>query len=110
MRLVYHLGLPLCSLAMAGALNAQAQAHEGATIPHAAAPHALPSPSVRALQRSSPITVDGRLDEPIWTQAQPATDFRQAQPKVGDPATQRTEVRILYDDDALYVGARMFDD
>jgi hypothetical protein len=110
MRLVYHLGLPLCSLAMAGALSAQAQAHEGTAIPHAAAPHALPSPSVRALQRSTPITVDGRLDEPIWVQAQAATDFRQAQPKVGEPATQRTEVRILYDDDALYVGARMFDD
>jgi hypothetical protein len=39
-----------------------------------------------------------------------AADFRQAQPKIGEPATQRTEVRILFDDDALYVGARMFDD
>jgi len=55
------------------------------------------------------IRVDGRLDEAAWAAAQPATGFRQQSPHDGDPATERTEVRILYDDDAVYVGARMFD-
>jgi hypothetical protein len=53
--------------------------------------------------------VDGRLDDAAWSTAAPATDFRQRSPRDGDPATERTEVRILYDNDAVYVGARMFD-
>ncbi len=99
------------SLIVAGALHAQNRGTDnGAGGSHTAAAHALPSPSVRALARTTAITLDGRLDEPLWSQAQAATNFRQAQPKIGDPATQPTEVRILFDDDALYVGARMFDD
>src|SRR6266571_2096277 len=46
----------------------------------------------------------------VWRTAPPATDFRQAQPHEGQPATQRTEVRFAFDGAALYVGARMFDD
>jgi hypothetical protein len=55
------------------------------------------------------IALDGRLNEAAWQAVAPATEFRQAYPHEGDPATQRTEVRILYDADALYIGARMFD-
>lgn len=54
------------------------------------------------------ITLDGRLTESIWQDAVPASGFRQRMPNEGQPATQKTEVRFLYDDDALYVGARMF--
>src|SRR5206468_1990858 len=68
------------------------------------------SPSVQASRRGDPITIDGRLDEASWSTAQAASNFRQAQPHPGDPATQRTEVRILFDEEALYIGARMFDD
>ncbi|MGH7531402.1 MAG: DUF5916 domain-containing protein [Gemmatimonadales bacterium] len=56
------------------------------------------------------IQVDGRLDEAVWRAAPPATDFRQSEPREGEPATQRTEVRFAFDDAALYVGARMYDD
>jgi hypothetical protein len=70
--------------------------------------HAFPSPTVRAA-RSTDITLDGRLDETAWAAAQPATDFKQQEPRDGEPATQRTEIRILFDDEALYLGARMFD-
>ncbi len=56
-----------------------------------------------------PPTIDGRLDDPAWLQAQPLTDFVQHEPAVGDPATERTEVRILYDDDAVYIGAWLHD-
>ena len=58
-------------------------------------------PAVRA---TSPITLDGRLDEPTWVNAPVAKDFIQNDPKEGEPATFDTEVRLLYDEDALYLG------
>ena len=51
--------------------------------------------------------VDGRLDEAAWAQAPAVTGFRQKVPDEGAPASERTELRILYDDHALYIGARM---
>jgi hypothetical protein len=70
--------------------------------------HAFPSPTVRAA-RAGAITLDGTLDDPAWAAVEPATDFRQQEPRDGEPATQRTEIRLLFDEDALYIGARMFD-
>src|SRR5213596_4259392 len=72
--------------------------------------HPTPPPVVRAVPLQGEIKLDGRLDEPVWQTAPPATDFRQAQPHEGQPATQRTEVRFVFDAAAIYVGARMFDD
>jgi len=69
----------------------------------AARPHAI------AMRAASPIIVDGRLDDAAWSGATPITRFTQQRPNEGAPASVRTEVRILYDDDALYVGARMYD-
>ncbi|MFL5562658.1 MAG: DUF5916 domain-containing protein [Gemmatimonadaceae bacterium] len=59
--------------------------------------------------RAGEIIIDGKLDESAWQSAEPLTKFTQQVPDEGKPATQRTEVRILYDQDALYVGARMYD-
>jgi len=67
------------------------------------------APRTQAVERTTAILIDGRLDEPIWQSAPAATDFRQQDPREGEPATQRTEIRLLYDDEALYIGARMFD-
>ncbi|MEJ2217001.1 MAG: carbohydrate binding family 9 domain-containing protein, partial [Gemmatimonadota bacterium] len=67
-------------------------------------------PSVRAVALSQPIHLDGRLDEAVWQRAPVATGFLQNEPEEGQPATQRTEVRFAYDGEALYVGARMYDD
>ncbi|MEX1275907.1 MAG: sugar-binding protein, partial [Bacteroidota bacterium] len=53
--------------------------------------------------------IDGRLDEPAWQLAKPETEFWQQNPAEGEPATQRTEVRFLYDGDALYVSCMMYD-
>jgi hypothetical protein len=55
------------------------------------------------------ITLDGRLDEGVWTRAMPATDFRQVDPDNGAPATEPTEVRIAISADALYLGVTCFD-
>ena len=62
-----------------------------------------------ASRATGSINLDGRLDEPSWKTAVPSSDFTQSYPKVGGTPTDRTEVRVLYDDDALYVGVRMFD-
>ena len=64
---------------------------------------------MRATRTSASINIDGKLNEAAWASAVPATDFTQSYPQVGAKATDPTEVRILYDDDALYVGVRMFD-
>ena len=64
---------------------------------------------MRAVRLTGEITLDGKLDEPAWQTAPAASTFQQTQPAEGPPGTQRTEVRFLYDDDALYVGARMYD-
>src|SRR5262249_26109210 len=54
--------------------------------------------ATRITPGSGGIRLDGRLDEAIWAQARPATEFSQTAPHEGDPATERTEVRILYDE------------
>jgi len=58
-----------------------------------------------AAPTTSPITIDGVLDEEVWQRAPPAADFIQADPVEGQPATEITEVRIAYDADYLYIAA-----
>ena len=55
------------------------------------------------------ITLDGRLDETAWRRAVPATDFIQQDPNYGGTPTERTEVRILFDRDRLYMGVTCID-
>jgi hypothetical protein len=65
--------------------------------------------SLSAHRAVAPILIDGRLDEPSWQSADAAGDFRQYEPNEGAPATERTEVRVLYDNTSLYVGVRLYD-
>ncbi|MEO0513592.1 MAG: DUF5916 domain-containing protein [Planctomycetota bacterium] len=53
--------------------------------------------------------LDGRLDDPAWQAAAVLDTFTQVDPEEGDPPSQRTELRVLYDDNNLYVGFRCFD-
>ncbi|ALI98417.1 DUF5916 domain-containing protein [Rufibacter tibetensis] len=62
-----------------------------------------------AARTTTPPKLDGIPDEEIWKQVTPATDFIQSEPANGSPSKQRTEVRVLYDDEAVYVGAMLFD-
>lgn len=66
-------------------------------------------PVARGVRTDTPPTIDGRLDDTPWPLAPAISDFVQHEPFEGRPATERTEVRILYDESALYVGAWMFD-
>ncbi|HSU97935.1 MAG TPA: DUF5916 domain-containing protein [Gemmatimonadaceae bacterium] len=71
--------------------------------------HPRTPPVAVAARRNGPITLDGKLDDAAWNAATPITKFTQQQPHEGLPATQPTEIRILYDDQALYIGARVTD-
>jgi hypothetical protein len=53
------------------------------------------------------IRVDGRLDDEAWQRAAPITDFIQKEPVEGAPPSDAMDVRLAFDDDVLYVGARM---
>ncbi len=64
---------------------------------------------VRATRTERAPTIDGRLDEPEWMVAEPVGDFMQSDPGDGDPLTEPTQVRVLYDRDNLYISAYMYD-
>ena len=65
---------------------------------------------VTAVRAAGPIEIDGVLGDEEWAGAPVLSDFIQSNPMEGMPATLQTEVRILYDDDYLYVGAMAHDD
>ncbi len=64
---------------------------------------------MRAARATAPISIDGRLDEAEWSQAPVVSGFLQREPAEGSPATEATDLRLLYDDGALYVGVRLHD-
>ena len=66
---------------------------------------ASPPLEILAARTSAPVRVDGILDEPSWSLANVITGFTQSDPDQGQPATHRTYVRILFDDDMLYIAA-----
>jgi hypothetical protein len=65
--------------------------------------------SLAAVRTSEAVVLDGRLEEPAWRLAGAAGGFRQREPNEGAPASEATEVRVLYDDRSLYVGIQAFD-
>ena len=62
-----------------------------------------------AVYTESKITIDGELNESAWLTAEPAKDFIQRVPAEGKPATEQTVVRVLYNDEYLYIGAYCYD-
>lgn len=69
-------------------------------------PARAPRPTRRAEARrvDTPPKIDGILDEAVWQQAAVIDEFTQQEPAEGRPATERTEVRILYDEHTLFIG------
>ena len=66
--------------------------------------------SIEALKISKPLSIDGILDEDVYSISIPAKDFVQLQPNNGKPALQNSEVYIFYDQTAIYVGAMLYDE
>src|SRR6476620_9672521 len=79
----------------------------GDTVPDSMA--AAAARNVHAVRIVEPVRVDGVLDDSIWSRATPVSGFTQRVPKEGEPATERTEVRVVFDNNAIYVAAEMFD-
>lgn len=63
-----------------------------------------------AVRTTEQPVIDGMLMESFWKNVPVATDFIQNQPEVGKPSAKKTEVRVAYDDEAIYIGAMMYDD
>jgi len=68
-----------------------------------------PVRSVNASRRVGVVSVDGSLDESAWTGAKPTGGFWQREPNEGKPPEYATEFRVLFDDEALYIGVRAHD-
>ena len=98
---------PLTAFAQQAPAGTGASASVGAAINYETARLERRLVAVRA---SGTIVVDGMLDEPAWSNAPLASHFVQNDPREGEPATYDTEVRLLYDDDALYFGVFAKDD
>jgi len=64
--------------------------------------------TVRAVRLAAPLTLDGRLDEEIYQTVPSFGDFIQQEPNEGQPATERTEAWIFFDDENVYVSARLW--
>ncbi|MCC6992057.1 MAG: carbohydrate binding family 9 domain-containing protein, partial [Acidobacteria bacterium] len=65
--------------------------------------------TVRAIKLSAPLAVDGRLDESVYTENEPFGDLIQVVPALGQPATERTDLWLMFDDKNVYVAAKVFD-
>ena len=89
--------IALCTL-YAGSVTAQTSGN-GSSVP-----------AMEAAQRTGHVSIDGRLDEAAWAAAIPASRFVQREPIEGADPDEDTEIRVLYDADAIYIGARMYDD
>jgi hypothetical protein len=97
-------------VALPVALAAQAPSPPSAADPaQRAAGGSRVAPTVAAARTTVAVQVDGRLDDAAWAAATPVSAFTQYDPEEGAPVSERTEARVLYDGDALYVGVRLYD-
>jgi hypothetical protein len=93
----------LSRAALLAALCTTSLRAQSAGAEHAERPVAVAKPLV------GNVTLDGTLDEPAWADAPAVTALVQLDPDEGQPVSERTDVRILYDGEAIYVGARLHD-
>lgn len=70
---------------------------------------AVPSLAAERMLDDERVVLDGRLDEPVWRRAVPATEFLQQEPIEGGEPSEPTEVRVALGDNALYIGAELWD-
>ncbi|HLG59099.1 MAG TPA: DUF5916 domain-containing protein [Vicinamibacterales bacterium] len=98
---------------MVGLLGAGASLSPAAAQVRESSPVAVASPASRPVASALHVTeapvIDGALDDRMWRDATPFAGFVQAEPFEGQPGSESTDVRILYDDDAIYVGVLLHD-
>ena len=101
LRVFLHLALGLALVLTATPLAAQLQ--------DSRLPTGRRTMTAERLQEGEAIQLDGRLDEPVWDRTVPATDFIQQDPDFGGTPTERTEVRVVFTGESLYMGVSAFD-
>src|SRR5262245_39856803 len=97
----------LCAMTLIIAETARAQ--DGPATQAASAHTVTSSKSAAAPVVSQKPVVDGILNDPTWRNVTPISGFVQRELHEGQPVTERTEVRIVTDGEAIYVAASMFD-
>jgi hypothetical protein len=65
--------------------------------------------TVRAVRATTPIRIDGALDEPLYRTVPSISDFIQQEPQEGEPATEKTEMWVAFDEDNVYVAFRCWE-
>src|SRR6185436_4523859 len=95
---------PLVPAAAAIALLASA-AQAGAQLP-VSSRDAAGNVVIRATRITTPIQVDGKLDDEVYRRVEALTDFIQSEPQTGAPSSERTDAWVLFDDDNLYLACR----
>jgi hypothetical protein len=100
-----------CSLLLAIAASVEASAAGPAPgqAPPLISRDAAGAATLRAVQLAQPLRIDGRLDESLYADVQPISDFVQIEPEEGSAATERTEIWLAFDADNLYVTFRNFE-
>ena len=105
-------GLVVSQLAMAQSAEGAAQgsdSKDSTGIVSAEPDGGMPLKTVQAYRLDQPPKFDGFVDDAIWESVPPATDFTQQNPEEGEPSTERTEVRVAFDQRNLYFGIICFD-
>lgn len=115
-RIAVAFSIALLGTVVQGQQPSTTQSPQPAGSPTSATPTTTTSPQdragprrIQAVRVTDAIKLDGLLNESAWSLAQPATGFLQEQPNEGEAASEKTEVRFLFDDKNLYVGIRAFD-
>ncbi|MCY4645274.1 MAG: hypothetical protein OXE73_00080 [Gammaproteobacteria bacterium] len=93
----------ICHIAFTGILGIPALLHAQQS-PNGPPTNGQP-PNARAAAVAAPPVIDGRLDDALWSGLEPLDGFIQREPSEGQAVSQPTEVRVGYDDAALYIGA-----
>ena len=65
--------------------------------------------TIRAVRLQTPLRIDGQVDEAIYSTVEPITDFVQMEPAGGQPASEKTDVWLLFDQDNVYVTLRAWE-
>jgi len=101
--------LPTLTSAFVLIVCSTASAQQPVGAPQLGVKPAAPARRASATRTTEAPTIDGVLDEQLWQQVTPIVEFLQVEPTEGQPATEKTEVRLLYTSTTLYVGVNCFD-
>lgn len=95
---------------LADAATTQVPTGVQSTPPSNSPEHMRLAPRAKAIRLTGAINLDGKIDEAFWQTIPVISELHQLRPVEGTPPANRTEVRVAYDDEAIYVAAKMYDD